>query len=344
MEGDCFAKDLYFLYDNKCKFKNMSDVKIKEITPSHTLGEGPHWADRDQSLIYVDIPEGNLNRYSLRTNTVQTLHIDDGGKSVSFVVPVEGEKDVYAAGVGTTLSLVHWPEGGSDYQTRKPYRLLTVDKHVADTRFNDAKCDPKGRLWAGTTDNAYGTAIEENKGSLYRVFSNLESTRMLEEVSISNGLAWSIDQRNMYYIDSSTRKIEVFDYDIDTGRICRRRTVLDFEKANVKGFPDGMTIDVNDKLWIACFGGAQVIHVDPTVGKVERIIKFPSLQTTSCSWGGRDYSTLFVTSANLNLTPEEAVIYPSSGKVFSVTGLGTKGLPAADFKLNKEYVTQFLKH
>ncbi|RXG59901.1 Regucalcin [Armadillidium vulgare] len=302
----------------------MSDVKIEEITPSHTLGEGPHWADRDQSLIYVDIPEGNLNRYSLRTNTVQTLHIDDGGKSVSFVVPVEGEKDVYAAGVGTTLSLVHWPEGGSDYQTRKPYRLLTVDKHVADTRFNDAKCDPKGRLWAGTTDNAYGTAIEENKGSLYRVFSNLESTRMLEELG-------ALNQRNMYYIDSSTRKMR------------QKKNSFGLRKANGKG-SGCMTIDVNDKLWIACFGGAQVIHVDPTVGKVERIIKFPSLQTTSCSWGGRDYSTLFVTSANLNLTPEEAVIYPSSGKVFSLTGLGTKGLPAADFKLNKEYVAQFLKH
>ncbi|MDK2413195.1 SMP-30/gluconolactonase/LRE family protein, partial [Aphanizomenon sp. 202] len=121
------------------------------------------------------------------------------------------------------------------------------------------------------------------------------------------------------------------------GAISNQRVLLDYESAGLKDqVPDGMTIDVDGNLWVACFGGGQVICVDPKAGKVIRQVAIPSKNVTSVCWGGPDYSTLYVTSGTLKMSKEEVAANPSSGGTFAVSGLGTKGLPPVAFKVDLE--------
>ncbi|KAK9501509.1 hypothetical protein O3M35_012220 [Rhynocoris fuscipes] len=164
----------------------------------------------------------------------------------------------------------------------------------------------------------------EGVGTLYRVKTNGKLDAPVPSVTISNGLAWNSENNIMYYIDSPTRKIDAFDYDLNTASIENRRTFFDFAKENVLGVPDGMTIDADDNLWIACYGASQVIQVSKE-GKLLRSIKFPVTRVTSAGWGGPNFDILYVTSASIGLPEEQHKSEPAAGAVFSVTGLGVKG-------------------
>ena len=155
-----------------------------------------------------------------------------------------------------------------------------------------------------------------------------EVTRFVSEVSISNGIAWSLDWTKMYYVDSTPRKVYVFDYDEVAGTIANQQVAIDYNEYSLTGNPDGMCMDCEGKLWIACFNGGCVVRFDPVTGKKLAQVDVPSRQITSCCFGGPDYSTLYVTSAFHNLPDTELEKYPKSGSVFAVTGLGVKGFPA----------------
>lgn len=312
----------------------MSVVKVEQLpVPCLYLGEGPHWEEDLEALLYVDVFNKAVCRYFVNTGRYQVLHIDDGGKakSVTFVVPVEGMKEWYVVSVGNTLCAVQWRVSDPDDHTVVPKFI----QRTSDSHFNDGKCDPQGRLWAGTMgpQDEKGELLRKNVSSLYRMDPDLNLKKCVEKVSVSNGLTWSPDRKHFYYIDSEAFSVDVFSYHDLTGQIKDRRILLDYEKSNLgEDIPDGMTCDVSGNLWVANFKGSKVICVAPETGQVIHQVNLPSKNVTSVCWGGPDYSTLYVTSGKMRLTPEEVKEIPAAGGTFAVTGLGTKGQAANAFR------------
>jgi sugar lactone lactonase YvrE len=172
-------------------------------------------------------------------------------------------------------------------------------------------------------------AIDESHGAgaLYCLHPDLTVQRMVPNVSVSNGLAWSLDHTTMYFVDSPTRRIVGFDYELGSGSIGNERTI--FQVPEGAGFPDGMTIDAEGHLWLALWEGGRVLRVDPTVGAISDEIVMPVSRPTSCCFGGPDLEDLFITSAS-NLPAHQRRREPQAGGVFRVRP-GVKGLPASDF-------------
>ncbi len=269
------------------------------------LGEGPLW-HLDQ-LWWVDIERRQIHASDPTRQTERLWTLPD---RVGFVVP-------QAMGgflVGLGPQIVEWdPEHGVMDKVFHP------EADISKNRFNDAKCDPEGRLWAGTM-----SLSETPKcGSLYRILAHgYHTSRMVADVSISNGLAWSPDGKTMYYIDSPTRRVDAFDY--HDGEISNRRSVLEL----ADGFPDGMCSDVNGNLWIALWGGWGVVCHDPKTGERLAKIEVPVEAVTSCCFdktGG-----LFITTASRDLDAQGRKIQPLAGGLFYAE-TGTTGQPVGIF-------------
>ncbi|XP_045110867.1 regucalcin-like [Portunus trituberculatus] len=310
------------------------------------IGEGPHWVMDRCCLLFVDIMRGEMHRLFTDTRRHQKLHVEPegAGDSLSFVVPVKNHPDLYAVGLGRSVALVEWLETDPDAHTRKvKVTLHTVESDTPTNRFNDGKCDPRGRLWAGTMaqESAPGVLPKE-KGHIFCLNNDLTLDCTMDKISLSNGLAWSHDKKTFYYIDSMAYSVDAFDYDIGTGKIGNRRQVVDFKAVGLDpDIPDGMCIDSNGDLWVACFYGAKVICIDPTTRKIKRKITMPTKNITSVCFGGHDYSTLYVTSSSLGLTPEEVKEQPA-GATFAVTGLGVKGIAPDEFVVDEEVLKRKL--
>ncbi|XP_046742283.1 regucalcin-like [Diprion similis] len=297
------------------------------------LGEGPHWDHDTQALYYVNVMQSTIFKYEPRTEKITQVIVDKEKKtSVSFVIPVEGIKDKFAIGYGNKLALLTW-NGISTYPTN--VEILINLNDATDTVFNDGKVDSRGRLWTGTVFPGVITGSQERHGELYSMNTDEKCvTRYTLRthatgIGISNGLAWSSDHKMFYYIDSFNNTVDAFDYNIDSGELSNRRIAFDFVKNNLKGFPDGMTIDVENKLWVAAFNGSAIHQVDPKTGSLLQSIKFPTSQITSATWGGQNLNELYVTSAS-HLQMEQNFY---AGRLFKVTGLGTSGLPGLAVKL-----------
>ncbi|XP_063241869.1 regucalcin-like [Bacillus rossius redtenbacheri] len=307
-------------------------VSVEPIGNTTILGEGPHWDHKEQVLYFVDILKSTVAKYEPLTK-IQTSVTVDGGP-VSLVIPVEGKKDQFVITVGRNLAVMTW-----DGKSSKPSKvdiLSTVDDEDGkqENRFNDGKADPTGRLWAGTMGpESKPAVVDKHKGSLFSFSNDGKPRTLVKDISIANGLAWSSDMKTMYYIDSLNFSVEAFDFNVQSGEISNRRVVFDFKKNHIDAFPDGMTIDTEGNLWVACFNGGQVIRVDPRSGKLLSTVKVPSPQTTSVVFGGPNLDELYITSANNSLSHEERKKYPYAGYTFRVTGVGAKGYPMTNVHL-----------
>jgi sugar lactone lactonase YvrE len=191
-------------------------------------------------------------------------------------------------------------------------------------RFNDGKCDPQGRLWAGTMS----LQSEPGLGALYCFPSANQVRRELAGVSVSNGLAWSLDGRTLHYIDSPTRRIDAFDFDSDSARISNRRPAITLPAGTDR--PDGCTLDAEGMLWVAHWGGGCVTRWNPTNAQHLATISVPAPHTTSCAFGGANYDTLYITTARRGLSAEQLAQFPESGGIFACRP-GTCGSPAQAF-------------
>ena len=266
------------------------------------------WDERSGRLAWVDILGRRIHLTDPATGDTESLEVP---LDVGAVVPRR------AGGFLAALQDGFWVVG--DGPSR---RIATVPEARPGLRFNDGKCAPGGRFWAGTI--AYDEA--EGAACLYRLDPDGRVVRVLDGVTISNGLAWSHDGATMYYIDTPTRRIDAFSYSPSTGEIADRRTVVRIPAA--LGSPDGMTIDAQGGLWVALWGGSAVHrYVD---GRLDRVIPMPVSQPTSCAFGGPGYDELFVTSAWKGLTAEAREREPLAGGLFRIRP-GVGGVPPAVF-------------
>ncbi|XP_049771797.1 regucalcin-like [Schistocerca cancellata] len=300
----------------------MSPVTVEKITEPCQLGEGPHW-DADKKVLYfVDIGGNRVHKYDPATRTLKSLTLE----GVHFIIPVKGKADKFVISMGRNVVLMTWDGESSEPAALEVIATVDDEDGSRDNKINDAKADAAGTLWSGTLGPIVNNEITPEKGILFNLAKDRSTKTHVTKISISNGFAWSPDNKTMYYIDSATGKIDAFDFDITESKIGNRRTVFNFKENGVEGLPDGQTIDTDGNLWVACFGGKQVIQVDPRTGRLLRRVEIPALNVTSVAWGGAGLDELFVTTGSIGMDrPDEL---PMAGCTFRVTGLGARGLPA----------------
>ncbi|RZC42485.1 SGL domain containing protein [Asbolus verrucosus] len=306
--------------------------KIERLTESITLGEAPHWDVETQSLYYVDIIGMAIYKYTPETK--KSVKASVGLNQVSFIIPVEDEKNQFVVSLGRELVRIFWNSETEDIRIIEKLTEVEKSEDFIYNRFNDGKCDPSGRLWAGTLNTvAEGPLVYPPKGTLYSLDSERKITNHLKNLRIANGLAFNTKLRKMYYIDSSEGTVDQYDFDVTNGIISNRQPIFTLSKHKVTGIADGMTIDVDGNLWIAIFNGSRIIKIDPQ--RPETLldtIEMPVKQITSLTFGGPDLDELYVTTGAFKIDNEE-LPPPDNGALYKVTNIGTKGLPAANFRL-----------
>lgn len=283
------------------------------IDAKSALGEGPCWFSEANKLIWVDINGYMVHLYDPETGLNESHDI---GQFVGAAVVREKG--------GLLLALYH----GFyfyDLDTRQLTAVEDPEGHITTNRFNDGKCDPKGRFWAGTMV----LKGEPGNANLYRMDKNLNVNRMLTGVTISNGMAWNIEKQLMYYIDTKTKKICSYDFNMKSGEMTNEQTVITISEG--MGSPDGMTIDEEGMLWVAFFRGWKVIRFDPETSEILSEIPVPASQVTSCTFGGEQLDELYITTARVGLSDEELEKQPHAGGLFRVK-LDIKGAPSYQFK------------
>lgn len=258
------------------------------------LAEGPRWDEATRRLLWVDI-EGC------------ELHVFEDGKDraigldamVGAAVPTTGGAALVA--LADRLALVDLADESVSTLVRLP--------HGPGMRSNDGACDAAGRFWIGTM----ALDVTAGAGALYRYDGTLQ--RVLDGVTLSNGLGWTSDDTRMYYIDSAVQRVDVFDFELATGRLAERRPFISIDKSD--GIPDGLTVDDEGGVWVALYGGSCVRRYDER-GRLDAVLDVPAENVTSCCFGGVDGRSLFVTTA----APD--------GNVY-VTQPGVSGPPAHVF-------------
>lgn len=262
------------------------------------LGECPVWDDRQNFLYWVDILSGNLFRYDPKT---QKNHVYDIGEHIGSFALCEDERAILALKSGFALF---------DFQSTRIERIVNPESHHSGNRFNDGKCDPSGRFWAGTLSYK----LEKGAGNVYAMNANREVNTKLENLTIPNGMAWDTDCDTFYFIDSPDRKIYQFDYDRTTAKISNQEVLFEFK--STAALPDGMTIDTDGHLWVALYNGFKVVRIDPKKSRIVFEVELPVPQVTSCTFGGDQLNELYITTAREHMTEEDIEKYPLSGALF----------------------------
>lgn len=279
------------------------------------LGEGPIWDARRRLICWVDIINGRIHEWSPEKDSHQT--IDVGQMIGAMAVCTDGN---YVAALKNGFGFINRKTGEVDL-------IADPEEHLPENRFNDGKCDPFGRFWAGTLPLSEDT----DTGALYVLNTDRSVAKKEDKITISNGLAWSLNNKSFYFIDTPTLRVVRYDYDLGTGSIGNKGTVIDIPKE--AGFPDGMTIDNEGMLWIAHWGGWQLTRWDPATGKQLTAFKLPVSNVTSCTFGGDTLEDLYITSARKGLNDTELREQPLAGSLFVIKNCGYKGIPAYEYQL-----------
>jgi D-xylonolactonase len=266
------------------------------------VGEGPLWHPQEKLLYWIDIETGRMFRYDPRTGNHEKCY--EGDLIGGFTIQANGALLLF----GAKGSIRTWHRG----------RISTLIKEIPaerDSRFNDVIADPSGAVFCGTMSS------ESHAGRLYRLDTSGELSKVLEGIGTSNGMGFTPDEEQMYYTDTRAREIYRFNYDVWSGSITHRQVFLHLEEEE-KGGPDGMTVDAEGYVWSARWGGGCVVRYTPE-GEEDMRIEFPAVKVSSVTFGGEDYTDIYVTTAGGDNKAENG---PGAGALFHLN-LGIEGKP-----------------
>lgn len=272
------------------------------------LGEGPLWHAERKSCFWVDIEKGNLYEYNFYSKLIKQWHFN-----YRVTMVIQCSDDDLIISLDTAIA-----------KFNPDTEVLTKVSDIENgngNRCNDGCCDSLGRLWVGTMH----TKQISGEGSLYCIDESRQVNKKVSNTTVSNGLAWSLDNTRLYFIDSPTQTVQSFIYDEQYANITFERNCIHIPVS--MGTPDGMAIDEEGMLWIAHWGGFGVYRWNPFTGKHIGTIKVPVPNVSSCAFAGENLDQLIITTAQENLTEEQMKKYPQSGDVFSAKP-GVKGVKA----------------
>jgi sugar lactone lactonase YvrE len=278
------------------------------------LGEGALWNYKTQELYWVDIVDKKFYIYDPQNKTNKTYKLPS---MIGTVVPVD-KKNVLVALSDNIYKL--------NLGTEELVEFSDVKLTPFEYRFNDGKCDPNGNLWAGTIN-----LDTPGQCKLYKINHKGESRIMMDSITNSNGIVWSKDAKTMFYIDSPSKEIKAYDYDVKTSTISNKRVVV--RVSDEFGILDGMAIDEHDNLWVGIWEGFAVANFNSKTGELISKIEVPAKNVTSCVFGGENLDILYITTSSLGMTEEEKLLYPDAGSVFKIKP-GVKGVKTPHFNLD----------
>jgi sugar lactone lactonase YvrE len=277
----------------------MSEPEVLLAANADTA-ESPVWDSRRGGLWWLDIPRGEVHLVDPSTGHDRRWVV---GQPVGCLALTRGD--------GLLLAMREGLRVANDDLAEAPVRWLLPGEPKGN-RPNDGRVDSRGRFWIGTM------AMDKhaNAGSLYRATLDAEPpeiVRMLDRVSISNGIDWSPDDSLMYYADSPTRSVDVFDWDPEAGKVSRRRPFVTVSPG--EGVPDGLCVDAEGHIWVALWGGGAIRRYRPD-GALDREVRLPVANVTSCAFGGAGLDELFVTTAMSDLSEAQLAAQPLAGAIF----------------------------
>jgi sugar lactone lactonase YvrE len=265
------------------------------------LAEGPRWDAPRRRLLWVDIEGCRLHIFESGEDRAIGLET-----MVGAAAPTSDGAVLVA--LADRLALVDLAD--------ESLQTLVGLPHGPTVRANDGACDAAGRFWIGTM----GLDDTAGAGALYRYDGGFEP--VLDGVTLSNGLGWTRDNTRMYYIDSPSYRVDVFDFDLAAGRVARRRPFVSIDESD--GIPDGLTIDDEGGVWVALYGGS-CLHRYDEWGRLDAVLDVPAKNVTSCCFGGDDGRSLFVTTGapDGNVYVTQPGIGGPSAHVFHAGGTST---------------------
>ncbi len=278
------------------------------------LGEAPIWVEQERSLYWSDHVAHSMKRWNADTDEVKIWATPGPVGSFAF-----REKGGMVGGTDSGFCRIDLDNGIFE-------QIVDPEADLPGNRFNDGKCDRRGRFWCGSMHKK----IEQKTGSLYRLDPDLSAHHMAPDFSfiVSNGIAFDPEDARMYFSDTLGQTVYVFDFDIDAGEISNRREF--FSTKDRPGMVDGATVDQDGYYWCALVAGGQVLRIDPK-GRVDREIDMPVPRPTCPTFGGDNYDVLYVTSQRLFMTAEELEASPKAGNLFAIHGVGARGFAEPRF-------------
>ena len=271
------------------------------------IGECPVWDDWYQLLYWLDIAGKKLHRFDPST-----------GHDAVWDMPAEAGAVGLRERGGVVLAMRHGFYT-FDFTDPTPRLVAMIEGEPTTNRLNDGRVDPAGRFWSGTANHAK----REPTGAMYCLGIDGKIEKKFAGIDISNSLCWSPDGKTMYHSDSFTWKIRAWDFDAATGAVANPRTFIDIPRE--EGFADGATVDADGCLWAAHWGHGHLSRYDPA-GTLMHTIQLPVTNITCPCFGGRDLTTLYVTSATFRLSDEQREQQLQAGGLFAIETT-VKGLP-----------------
>lgn len=281
-------------------------VKVRD-----QLGETPLWCERTKKLWWLDIEKPKLQSFDPETgghNVFPTTGTFLGAHALT-------NTDEHL--VAVDLSLCRF-----DATANSMTPIAELESSI-DNRLNDGRVDRRGRFWVGTMDNEYNRP----NGSLYRVDPDGTAVKIFGDINVSNGMAFSPDDKTFYFTDTRRFQTWIFDFDLDDGQISNRRLFADYSKTGER--PDGACVDADGCLWTAFFGGGCIVRYRPD-GTIDRKILVPVTNPTCICFGGNDMKTLYITTASKFLSQKQLDAEPLAGSLLAISGVG-QGLPENRF-------------
>ncbi len=285
------------------------------IRCENILGECPLWHPAERALYWVDVHGKLLQRYDWASSEIERFELPEFVGSFAFCS-------------GNTPAVILALERGFmryDLAARAGEWLAQPNAGRPHMRFNEGKCDRRGRFWAGTMADAHPRKAE---GTLYRLAASAEAAPIFGDISCPNCIVWTADDRYMYFADTPRQRIQRFPFDLDTGTLGAGKLFVDTH--GNPGLPDGGALDVDGCLWNAEWGGGRLVRYTPS-GRVDRVLSIPTTQTTSCAFAGDDLDVLVITTAKRLLNETELQAQAGlAGNIYAIN-VGTSGFPEPHF-------------